>query len=834
MENDTIKKFPSNIIELAESYPNFIKTHNDYDFKFILGHGGYGVIYLGIDKKTNKEVAIKQFLEKRAERKIISSFIKEVYSLLLCRKNNFISQILGFIVDKPYSIVMQYENFKDLSVNIKNYFVTNSISGTNLTKLAIGICNAVKHIHSLGLIHRDLKTSNVLLNDKMVPRISDFGISKFFYDLPLSQRVGTPNFMAPEVCYGNNYNTKADIYGLGVILYEMSEFVHIYHDLSRSEIFNILKRSSPKVDFTDKTPKHLKELILRCLSHNPDERPTADEVYELFCTGKVAFRNSDYHEVVKYVEILHNIEISNNEIPETTVDVKKKIKNIKYIMADFVPPKSILKYTNVGRICNANSCSDVPNSQSTDFENLNEYIKDFSENITYERAQEYFDTLKPLIITSELDAKTYFLNCLFVAMKRSTTLIEIVTKDGLIFDLHPNSNLSEYNTICLSLYRVIVDMRPDLLTTKALGSLNDFSKTHVKEVISLYELYSSKEMPLLYSLSVNKLFLSLEGFKSDVNNAKLFMITLYNTLKTRKIIANSFKSEIEIYLNILLQCREQDIIKLVLSYFKDIMNHFKLDTEVLHSLYSDERLKEIIFLLYAYNNNIIPYPNNFLVDLIRYSTTNPTGHIIICNLLERRLDTEYVFCTNSSWLIQLPTYEDTLKIVLVLYKKEKNISLINESFFSDFAAFLNNLIYQTEDVNSLIGVNIVLDLNKSPSLIPYLNSTNALSIFLAKCYKNQDSNAAFIGIILNVIDNALNYSYNKDFENYIQFFISLINSETLYSKRSLYLIVKMTDYTQGSIALSKMNLEDYFRKLQESDEFRSIASTFLYNIENII
>ncbi|EPB71815.1 hypothetical protein ANCCEY_09095 [Ancylostoma ceylanicum] len=84
---------------------------------------------------------------------------------------------------------------------------------------------ALNHIHSKQIVHRDLKTQNILLNrKKTLVKLSDFGISKELTTRSLASTViGTPNYLSPEICEGRAYNQKSDLWSLGCVLYELLE-----------------------------------------------------------------------------------------------------------------------------------------------------------------------------------------------------------------------------------------------------------------------------------------------------------------------------------------------------------------------------------------------------------------------------------------------------------------------------------------------------------------------------------------------------------------------------------------------------------------------------------
>ena len=194
-----------------------------YEVKSELGRGGMATVYLAYDPRFEREVAVKvlprellhadpQFrLRFEREAKIIAqlehSAIVPVYDV-------------GEADGQPY-FVMRYMNGGSLSERIKAGNMTVEEAARILSIVAPGLDEA----HSKGIIHRDIKPSNILFDRRNNPYISDFGIAKLTQaqagNVTGSAIIGTPAYMAPEQAQGDAVDGRADIYALGIILYEM-------------------------------------------------------------------------------------------------------------------------------------------------------------------------------------------------------------------------------------------------------------------------------------------------------------------------------------------------------------------------------------------------------------------------------------------------------------------------------------------------------------------------------------------------------------------------------------------------------------------------------------
>lgn len=194
-----------------------------YEVKSELGRGGMATVYLAYDPRFEREVAVKvlprellhadpQFrLRFEREAKIIAqlehSAIVPVYDV-------------GEADGQPY-FVMRYMNGGSLSERIK----AGNMTVEEAARILSIVAPALDEAHSKGIIHRDIKPSNILFDRRNNPYISDFGIAKLTQaqagNVTGSAIIGTPAYMAPEQAQGDAVDGRADIYALGIILYEM-------------------------------------------------------------------------------------------------------------------------------------------------------------------------------------------------------------------------------------------------------------------------------------------------------------------------------------------------------------------------------------------------------------------------------------------------------------------------------------------------------------------------------------------------------------------------------------------------------------------------------------
>jgi serine/threonine-protein kinase TNNI3K len=268
-------------------------SRRDVHMDKLLSRGAFGEVYSGTF--DGNRVAVKMLLpENRGVIRHVNAFLSE--AKMTASMDH--PRIIGFIGVAWNSlsdvcVVMEFMDGGDLRALLSRYEASKHPVGIDREKAAIAlhVCHALTYLHSLSplVIHRDLKSRNILLTEALEAKLTDFGISRERHDQTMTAGVGTSLWMAPEVMLGERYDDKADMFSFGVVLSELDVHTLPYaqsKDKSRDSngkplpdavLLQQVARGSLRVDFSESSPRAIVELGLACVSVDPRQRPSAAE-----------------------------------------------------------------------------------------------------------------------------------------------------------------------------------------------------------------------------------------------------------------------------------------------------------------------------------------------------------------------------------------------------------------------------------------------------------------------------------------------------------------------------------------------------------------------------
>ncbi|KAF5450921.1 hypothetical protein F2P56_031234 [Juglans regia] len=280
------------------SYSELQEATNNFDIEKELGDGGFGTVYYG-KLRDGREVAVKRLYEHNYKR--VEQFMNEVEILTRLRHTNLVS-LYGCTSRHSRELLLVYEY-------IPNGTVADHIHGDRATpgsltwptrmSIAIETANALAYLHASDIIHRDVKTNNILLDNNFSVKVADFGLSRLFpTDVTHVSTApqGTPGYVDPEYHQCYQLTSKSDVYSFGVVLIELiSSLTAVDIGRHRHEInlanlaINKIEKSAfhelidPHLGFhSDDEVKRMTisvaSLAFQCVQQDKELRPSMDEV----------------------------------------------------------------------------------------------------------------------------------------------------------------------------------------------------------------------------------------------------------------------------------------------------------------------------------------------------------------------------------------------------------------------------------------------------------------------------------------------------------------------------------------------------------------------------
>ena len=259
--------------------------HN-YKLIKLLGEGSFGKAYLSENLADHTQCVIKQIpLTDLSEEEKKDTF-NEVLILKKVNHSNIIKFLDVFKTSKPINtlnIVTEYADDGDLSQKIEKLKQKKSpFTEKEILNYLTQICLALNHIHKKKIIHRDLKSGNIFLTKSGLVKLGDFGISKGFKNTweKAKTMVGTPYYLSPEIINGQPYDSKNDIWALGVMIYEMMSFKKPFNANSLPALSLRILRGvyQPPPSYYS---KDLINLVKMCLNLEPKKRPSAEMILKM-------------------------------------------------------------------------------------------------------------------------------------------------------------------------------------------------------------------------------------------------------------------------------------------------------------------------------------------------------------------------------------------------------------------------------------------------------------------------------------------------------------------------------------------------------------------------
>jgi serine/threonine protein kinase/formylglycine-generating enzyme required for sulfatase activity len=258
----------------TDDFPSFISR---YRVEKVLGEGGFGRVYLAYDEQLQRRVAVKvPHWHRVTTSEEAQAYLTEARTVANLDHPHIVPVYdVGSSEEFPCFIVSKYIDGTTLAVKIEQ----SRFSVHEASELVATLAEALHYAHKQGLVHRDVKPGNILLDKSNKPFVVDFGLALREQDVRAAPcYAGTPAFMSPEQARGEGHRVdgRSDIFSLGILLYILLTGQQPFHALSREELLEqiITKEARPPRQWDEAIPRELERICLKALSKRASERYT--------------------------------------------------------------------------------------------------------------------------------------------------------------------------------------------------------------------------------------------------------------------------------------------------------------------------------------------------------------------------------------------------------------------------------------------------------------------------------------------------------------------------------------------------------------------------------
>eukprot|EP01118_Nematostelium_gracile_P002130 TRINITY_DN1228_c0_g1_i6.p1 TRINITY_DN1228_c0_g1~~TRINITY_DN1228_c0_g1_i6.p1 ORF type:complete len:328 (+),score=74.12 TRINITY_DN1228_c0_g1_i6:323-1306(+) len=256
------------------------KIENDkLVFEQKIGKGSFGIVWKG--KWRSSPCAIKELYSQDLSEAELKEFESEATLMCSIRPHVNLVLFLGYTTNPKMTIVTEYCTNGSLFTLIHS---NKEIEPDKASSIMLGIARGVLHLHTEGIIHRDLASRNVLLDASFNAKVADFGLSRSLSDKADSAQtksdVGPLKWMAPESLRHKVYSPKSDAWAFGVTLWEMYARQEPYPDLNAVQASSRVVYEGLRLEIPSGTREEVARIMQMCWETDPDNRPNFEQLCE--------------------------------------------------------------------------------------------------------------------------------------------------------------------------------------------------------------------------------------------------------------------------------------------------------------------------------------------------------------------------------------------------------------------------------------------------------------------------------------------------------------------------------------------------------------------------
>lgn len=832
-------KSPSTLLELAKKHPHLVHFVSDYLLKKTIGEGAFGEVWLASHRMDKTEVASKVVKKQELDGADLKMFIREIDVMASCT-SRFIVPIVGFTIETPYAIMTKYMENDNLHNFLKREQKSGKPNPTRHQMIAIGIAWALRNMHRRGFVHRDVKPANILMDKNYLPRLADFGLARA-REKYMTRRVGTLQYMAPELYKKCVYTSKVDVYAFGMTLYEMSEDTIPFKGMDQLEILNQVELNQLRPSFTKKTPDGMKALIERCWATNPRLRPTMSEVVKELIDGTAMFKGAKKADMKKFLQMFEDREneLVDQEIvpPEPSEKSLAAIRRLeeKFMSTGIAEVESAAQeeeeeddikpevfIAQVKKDESDNESTELPEGDELERilelartcteDNFDMFFNSLKEMLEEEKSVETMEELMNLVLAMVLAKESLipkFLERNFfnmIQLKSEAVTEAAIDFMGIVFDKLPNEvRIGQID----KLLRKLILARPNQILQIFALYVSHFDEcddpTGVADLILLYaEVFAD---PLCAPL-----YIEIFHFLIQKPNYNTRMPTLMRILYA--LARRDDKTVARAALQAVCHLYEPQYDKLI--GYEEILKYLK-----------DDEMADITvsFLLRL---PTLPPSRSLCAAMVERAKKDPRCTKLLMSFASQNLNNLSILVYNTTWMnFELPTLMDTFTLFLAVFKYPQSREQIREA--AELPAFLMKCSESRNEFIISALPSVLKRTNANQEFINKLSESGFMKSYLSYVLDSDDVNVISNGLI--VIDMLARVGYCDDMRDALPQVRKVLARSDEATTRAITILVTLSYFPKYHDKLRELKLDVYFERLMNSPAYAAYASTVLGNMK---
>jgi len=831
------------------SFPSILQdkivTLNDFGFKTQISHGLYD---LWIAKKVNGGILCyaKQLSREKPSKKEVQTFFDELENIASLEHPN-IFPIIGVTNTFPLTAFTQIEENRTLHNFISDNDLDIAFDGTRSTITALLISEALSYIHSNGYSMHHLSTQSIFMNKEYLPILS----------LIESNSIDPPPWKPPEVYKGHSRDEKSDVFLFAFVLFEMLTGSVPFQGVSQAESDKSICVKKMRPTIPNSTPEKLKLLIKHCWSPKRINRPTFNDITNLFLSGTVAFPESNHKDVLNFVKTQKHLkkkkpsenefdlymtvtrQMKTSQAPTTNQQISNKRKWDEIVVASSSgtmrssPPLSIDSSPAINEVNNS-TWKPLKIIDALGVEVFDDFASpEFSEAL--EKIDSLIDTMN--IEGFLLKMKAQFQKMLPDPMKEAIVRsISRAIKKKTDFDAISKTNIFQvlpYHEVqlhipILELIYLIAQNSPNTIPMEAYSILSLCTEKYPDKVLVLMSIILKNSTKLVISDLYVLLLFEKSLFYISSKHSEQYLILLYNVIQHFPFLIQSNGNRIiELYLNVIkssnsirakrisynsLCCLYPDDSPIPIEIIMKDFENFDINDCVLHSLKQKQN---------------IPITPSFISNLVKLAQ-NDSEALYILIRLAKNPTTSQVLLSFPEWLeYDLPSFEGTFRLFLVVFSHQTLRSRVIA--MKNFPLFMNKIVSSNNPdiVMALDLLTMRIPINRP--MISLISSSGFFASLFEKLEKeNSDS---LVMSLLNVLTRLSKLGYSPEFSKYIDVHQKLLTSGTIIAKATFSLLYGLSLYKECAKAFNERGVGDMVEQILKDKVQASTISIFLSRIK---